>query len=165
MWLFTEEGFFSAVAGRDHPDQIVVRARARDDLVRLLDTYWAAADAPKILDEGGDYPHRVVMGREDWAEIVQEAAAKIDYTNFKDMIHDKLGHERAHTYLRVWSALLELEEKQCAECDNILHPYETVLCTPCIRFHIERAEALEASKARHPNNKAKKKKQRKLKLA
>ncbi len=147
MWLFTEEGFFSAVAGRDNEDQIVVRARDRDDLVRLLDTYWAASYyRPEILDEGGDYPHRVVMGRDEWAEIVQEAAQKIDYTNFKDMVHDTLGPDRAHTYLRVWSALLELEAKQCSECENTLLAHETVLCTPCVRFHVARAEAAEIAK-------------------
>ena len=118
MWLFTETGFYSAVVGKDNPDQIVVRARDRDDLVRLLDIY-SSEDLP-ILDEGGDYPHRVVMDRETWAQIVTYTALDIDYTNFKDRVHAVQGPDRAHTYLRVWSALLDLEKN--GRCFEALHP-------------------------------------------
>lgn len=35
MWVFTTDGFFSAVQLKGQPDKVLVRARARDDLVRL----------------------------------------------------------------------------------------------------------------------------------
>jgi hypothetical protein len=157
MWLFTEEGFYSAVVGKDDPDQIVVRARAREDLVRLIDVYseWTDMGDPVILDEGGDYPHRIVLHREVWAEVVQGAAMGISYTNFKDRVHDVLGHERAHTYLRVWSALLELEAKHCSECGTMLYESEIEICTPCIR-KIEIRAAATTARAKKLKKKLKK---------
>ena len=56
MWVFTETGFVSAVARRDDPDHLVVRARDRISLEPL-----AALDADEIvLGAGSDYPYRLI---------------------------------------------------------------------------------------------------------
>ena len=42
MWLFTTDGFYSAVTHREAPDTVVVRARARDDVLRLIEAVGRA---------------------------------------------------------------------------------------------------------------------------
>jgi hypothetical protein len=105
MWVMTDRGFYSAVQSKTNPDQIVVRGRVRSDLVALV----------KLVDRkvpiGGkatDYPHRVVLSRDEWNGALAQMSEAIDYTNFKDSVTARQGHERHDVYMRVWSALHQL---------------------------------------------------------
>lgn len=108
MWLMTPRGFYSAVQHRDDDELIVVRARAREDLERLLEgqTFGDIDFTPKA-----DYPYRVEMVRSDWNGLVGEMVMEIDYGNFKDAVNDRLGVERAATYMGVWSQLRKIEHE------------------------------------------------------
>jgi hypothetical protein len=52
MWIFTTDGFFSAVADRDHPGHVRVRMRVRDDGERLL---VALGGGELVEKPGADY--------------------------------------------------------------------------------------------------------------
>lgn len=107
MWIATEVGFYSAVAHRDSPDLLLVRARVRKDLNELRRLYL-----PKlriIATPTADYPYRAVVTRREWAHALDGLTRDLDYPNFKDAIERREGRSRHDIYLRVWSALRELE--------------------------------------------------------
>ena len=101
MWLFTKHGFFSAVQNYNHSNLIHVRARFEGDLERLCKTYGVE---PNVVETPkGDYPYRMDFPRKTWDEIVKAEAEAIDYTNFKNAVHD--GTNRDDAYFEAYDAL------------------------------------------------------------
>ena len=107
MWVWTTQGFYSAVKkigiGRGN---IMVRARRYDDLERLLESVGSKARitiTPRV-----DYGFRVVIPIELWAQYLSKAAMGISYDNFKDAscAGDELRH---NAYMDCWYALLRLQ--------------------------------------------------------
>ncbi len=106
MWIFTKSGFFSAVQHFDDANLIHVRARFRGDLERLCE---ANNVAPNVYETPlNDYPFRMDFERNVWERIVAAEAAGIDYSNFKNAVHD--GTTRDWAYMDVWAALRRAEE-------------------------------------------------------
>ena len=104
MWIFNKDGFFSAVEHRDNPDQLMVRARCREDIERLADKL--AAEVVHTPD--ADYAYRVTVSKAAFANYIQAAVMDLDYPNFKDAC---AGHgTRARAYMDVWSAMRRLQE-------------------------------------------------------
>lgn len=90
------------------PNVLVIRARVRADLEELN---RLLPKAHKIIVNGGtDYPYRLRVSREAWRQAVVTMTEAIDYTNFKDSVTVKQGRKRHDAYMRVWSAMLWLEE-------------------------------------------------------
>jgi hypothetical protein len=109
MWMFTTIGFFSAVQKKDDPTVIQVRARVREDLVRLKE---AVPGADEILElPNRDYPYRVYMCHLDWAGFCAGMAEAIDYPNFKDEVKKVCGYERGSLYMGVWTVMHRAEDK------------------------------------------------------
>jgi hypothetical protein len=110
MWLFSDIGFFSAVAHRDNADAIVVRTRARGDLEALRERLLpdlAILDTP-----AADYAHRAIVPRDDWAYAVCRLAETIDYPNFKDAVAARQGPDRADRYLEIWHVMQGLQAEE-----------------------------------------------------
>jgi hypothetical protein len=106
MWLFTKQGFFSAVQNFNDSNLIHVRARFKGDLERLCATYGVE---PQVVNlPNTDYPFRMDFERGKWAEIVKSEAESIDYSNFKNAVHD--GTRRDEAYMDVWSAMQEYQD-------------------------------------------------------
>jgi hypothetical protein len=106
MWVLTPHGFYSAVESKRDPDVIVVRARVRDDLVKLK----RLIPGLRIIDaEGTDYAFRAYVSRDHWVDALCAMGDAIDYRNFKDEVKARQGYERAGVYGRVWTALLNLQ--------------------------------------------------------
>jgi len=125
MWLFTTIGFFSATltnkSYRELPKKqqtghIMVRARVRDDLERLVELHMDAVPptphykAPEILAlPGHDYPYRIVVPHKDWVHLATRLAEMIDYSNFKSAVDKALpgeeGYARHDLYMKVWSVM------------------------------------------------------------
>lgn len=98
MWLFCKSGFFSAVQHFNNPDLIHVRARFNGDLECLCEVHGIK---PCVTETpGNDYRYRMNFNRKDWARIVSQEAAEINYTNFKNAVHDRT--ERDDAYMAVW---------------------------------------------------------------
>ena len=101
MWLFTKQGFFSAVQNWNDANLIHVRARFQGDLERLCEKYGVTPKVESLPNT--DYPYRMDFDRKTWSEIVRSEAEAIDYENFKDAAHD--GTDRDFAYMDVWAAM------------------------------------------------------------
>ena len=106
MWLFTSHGFLSIVADRDRPDRLLVRGRTREDVGFFCE---AVGDGVPIETPDADYRWRVTAPVDLVAWFVQQQVLQIDYPNFKDAVAGRQGHERAHTYMGVWSVMRRLQ--------------------------------------------------------
>jgi len=116
MWIFTPIGFFSVVtAHKNQPDHVMVRARAPEDLLALIDTLDRYCDSQHDRDDldiihtmKADYPCRIIVRRELFANWLHDAIMGLDYDNFKDTVAgtNAEGSRRAHgPYLEVWTVL------------------------------------------------------------
>lgn len=88
MWIFTTTGFYSVVAHRQSAQCVLVRARERGDLERLLEECHAAPipailGGAGIVEVPGDYRFRVAVSRPAFAAWLAQQAMTIDYDNFK----------------------------------------------------------------------------------
>jgi hypothetical protein len=107
VWIFTREGFFSAVKD-EYCDQgeLMIRARWKKDLARLAERIGSREE---ILTIGhADYRYRLKVKREAWVGYVALAANEIDYANVKGTLAHG-DHERSRAYMEVWSALYQAQ--------------------------------------------------------
>jgi hypothetical protein len=107
MWLFSAIGFYSVVALREHPDAVVVRARAREDLEKLRE--HVLPDLEIVETPQRDYAYRAVVARDEWGHAAEQLALAIDYPNFKNAVARRQGPQRAARYTEVWSVMYELQ--------------------------------------------------------
>ncbi len=111
MWVFTTDGFYSAVQDRNNPDWLVVRCRTEEDARRLRD--WLERNTVVWTEPAhtpnADYAWRLSVRKTDFAEYLVAAIQAIDYPNFKNAVGVRQGYERAHVYGEVWADLLELQ--------------------------------------------------------
>ena len=106
MWLFCKSGFFSAVQHFEKPETIHVRARFPGDLERLCQVHGIE---PEITETPmNDYRFRMDFPRETWSKIVAKEAEEIDYSNFKNAVHD--GTSRDFAYMKCWSAMRSAQD-------------------------------------------------------
>lgn len=112
MWTMTQDGFFSTVASDRDPDKFLVRTRALDDVLFLQ--AWIlrehGVDVEVTVKEKSDYPWRLIIDRELWGSYLVYATEQLDYTNFKDRIHE-VNEPRAQVYTQVWWNLLKVEDE------------------------------------------------------
>lgn len=80
MWIFTTGGFVSAVEHRDDARSLLVRARDRGS----LDPVVAACGGAIESTPDADYPYRVTVTRDRFAEFLVNEVHNIDYPNFKE---------------------------------------------------------------------------------
>ncbi len=113
MWVFTIDGFFSAVQKpKDRSThRITIRARNREDLVRFKDRMNLQN---RILSTpAGDYPFRIVTTKKTWGRYLDRMARIMEYSNFKSEC-DRMGLKRGGVYHRIWSVLQDLEKPRPA---------------------------------------------------
>ena len=102
MWIFLNDAFLSAVQHRDDPDQLVVRARRREDLERTF------PGEPISVSETSDYRYRVFVSKGQFAGMMIGKIADIDYPNFKNSVAE---HDRHDHYARVWGVMHGFQER------------------------------------------------------
>ena len=103
MWLFTNTGFVSAVSnGKD----LMVRARDKESLEPIAES----AKVDIISTPTNDYPYRVIVTHEFFANWVAYMACNIAYKNFKSEVAATRGYGFAHPLMKVWSAMHEVED-------------------------------------------------------
>lgn len=116
MWIFAREGFFSVVKKGNGDRDLCVRARVREDLERLVTQHPEMG--PIIENAGTDYPYRAFVRSSDWARIASEMAERIDYSNFKSMVAEESGKNRANLYGQVWDVMYNAENSLKARRDE-----------------------------------------------
>ena len=107
MWVFTKDGFFSAVFDKYcHSDELMVRARCKEDLCLLSKKLKGYCDESEIVELGqADYQFRMKIPKQSWAEYLSNSALDIDYANFKDHTLPAGDDLRKDIYYQVWTAL------------------------------------------------------------
>jgi 8-oxo-dGTP pyrophosphatase MutT (NUDIX family) len=110
MWLLTPFGFFSIVRKPEDKatGMLTVRARVRADLEALREACLPGL-GEIVAHAGTDYPYRARAPRGEVGLALANAAAGIDYANFKDEVAARQGTARAKAYSKVWNALFDLE--------------------------------------------------------
>ncbi len=86
MWIFTNQGFISAVADFNNQGNLLVRARAKKHLTAL----FPKAEVTKTPD--ADYLYRASIPQAEVAKVIADQVQAIDYTNFKNSIPDDEYH-------------------------------------------------------------------------
>ena len=109
MWVFTKRGFYSIVKHNAQPDHFLVRARVRQDLVDLIDSFDGDPSAIEE-DPKADYRWRVVLPTITVAAYIGSEIAGIDYTTSVKTALDKGEHKRHAAMMRVWTAMMTLQE-------------------------------------------------------
>lgn len=109
MWMMSTDGFISVVAHRDLPGVMMVRARVKADLERIF-----GPDRQIETWPGADYLYRVLVDREELAQIVADQVRDVDYwSHAKDEMikrSPKTEHgTRSKALYATWSAFAELQ--------------------------------------------------------
>ena len=108
MWVFTQNGFLSAVRTSTGSGDFKVRARDRDSLVALSDFAGVDISASPLAD----YPYRVIVSELVLGGFLLNEIAAADYTNYKSRVSVTRGTKFAHACSSVWSTMHEIEDEQ-----------------------------------------------------
>jgi hypothetical protein len=102
MWVFTVDGFFSAVSHIDQPDCVMVRARSKGDIVRLGRVIQVKKyrRTPKA-----DYLYRLICLKTTWSAYLAKCALEIDYPNFKSKMEYLCSDYRREQLHDVWEVM------------------------------------------------------------
>jgi len=111
MWVFTKNGFVSAVRKKEHPEVLTIRARDRLSLEDLASV--AKVEIGKSTT--GDYPYRVFVDPKVFADWLAAEAMAIDYDNYKNEVARTRGYGFAGPLSDVWAAMLDVTD---AEANN-----------------------------------------------
>ena len=111
MWVFSRAGFFSAVEkGNRRGQEVCVRSRVLEDFDRMRKLYYPEMGAVERT-QNTDYPYRIYLSHDAWARVCEKMAKDIDYANFKSMVAQEQGYDRAHLYGGVWEVMYGAERK------------------------------------------------------
>ena len=129
MWIFTKDGFFSAVFDKHcKNDELMIRSRCQDDLGRLSKKLHGYSDETEIFGmEHVDYRFRMKVSKHEWTDYLRNCVYDIDYANVKDNIIPAGDNLRQDAYYQVWTALYQWQSKLNNEqppCYNVAHPIE-----------------------------------------
>jgi hypothetical protein len=102
MWIFTRKSFVSVVAHDTEENLLHVRARFRGDIEELFPEA-DVAETPKR-----DYRFRTSLPRERVIDLIAIQIRQIDYTTFKDNVHDP---ERRDAYIQVWTEMWKAQHQ------------------------------------------------------
>jgi len=100
----------SAGAGAGQTEPAGERARARQDLLNLKESYLPGLGEIEESDKR-DYRYRARVPQEVFAEALKEMALDIDYPNFKNSVATTQGKARARLHGDVWVRLLDLQRE------------------------------------------------------
>lgn len=104
MWIFTVDGFYSAVETPWDQELLTVRGRERKDMVKLCSRL--RYDVRNIdVTPKRDYPYRIYISKKRWSSYVAYMAANIDYGNFKERALQGASPEKRDKYHDVWSVM------------------------------------------------------------
>lgn len=104
MWVVLNNAFFSIVAHRERPNELLVRARAEGDIERHFPAHEVT------VDSAADYRFRTIANREVVAKVLSEVVMSINYDNFKNSIPAEESRRKG-PYVEVWGALYKLQQK------------------------------------------------------
>jgi hypothetical protein len=125
MYLFTKDGFYSVVCGRQgdgsktqpiDPEVIQIRARVKSHLENLATKFPNLVKRNSIRETTDtDHRFRIIVPRKTWLQIMDQLASGIDYDNFKtDLAHHTgvTGRSYLDALHQVWAITCKLQKNQ-----------------------------------------------------
>lgn len=109
MWVCFNDGFVSAVQDRERPRGLVVRARNKRHLAHIFPGYDV------VMSPDADYVCRLFIHRTEFAEILGDRVAEIDYDNFKASVKDRRLHR---LYANFWHLHAEYQRETFRQGDR-----------------------------------------------
>ena len=85
----------------------MVRARDKQSLEGLANSVGLDV----VSTPSNDYPYRVFVADSVFAAWLSKQTMAVDYTNFKNRVHDSRGHDFAGALMSVWSAMHQVEDE------------------------------------------------------
>lgn len=105
MWLFTKNSFVSVVQHRERPNDVMIRARRRNHLVRL----FPKKEKQIVKTAGADYMWRLVVSKKELAKVASDYILRsLTYDNFK-AAQDSASSCWADFLHKVWQAGYEMQ--------------------------------------------------------
>jgi len=105
MWLCLSNGFISIVknaASTEESNELLIRSRIREHLSFYFPQH-------EILEnKGTDYKYRIMISKEAFTRWLANESRHIDYTNFKNSVHDKT---LKNFYFEIWLLGCDLLQK------------------------------------------------------
>lgn len=121
MWLFTTGGFYS-VHNADNPNQIEIRSRDPEDLINMK-ALCNEPDAPIISTPKADYPCRIVVHRQSFAEAMARQIHELDYKNFKNEIKSNTRH---NMLMEIWGTVRHYLDARFKFWEELMLSVETI---------------------------------------
>jgi hypothetical protein len=106
MWIFNKTGSMSIVFRDCEDDELLVKTRVKDDLIKLCKELNIE---PEISEEGAlEFFFTMPLKRHLLAKYMSDYIYGIRYPNVRDNITEPNDHLRRKVYLKVWEAGREL---------------------------------------------------------
>ena len=103
MWVFTKDGFFTAVFKECRKDEIMIRAKSKSDLRAML----KKIDQDRPVQETSESPYRffVILEKSLWIQYLSDYVQHLDYASVRDHIVSKADVDRQKAYQSVWATM------------------------------------------------------------
>ena len=113
MWLFTKYGFYSATMSPVKLGHIQIRARVKDDLIRLKTAFEELKQSKIIETKNADYRWRIVMTPSKFTVLTMHLAEDIDYGNFKNAC--AANGLDTHPHHKVWATMMAEQRREASQ--------------------------------------------------
>jgi hypothetical protein len=108
MWVFTPDGFISAVDNKAKSGHLTVRARDRKSLETLQEMSGADIEFTPMRD----YQYRVYVTKEMFQDFMNVMVDAIEYANFKDELYAVRGKTFARAAGQVWGIMCDVADQE-----------------------------------------------------
>ncbi len=103
MWIFTQEGFFSVVCKECSENEVLIRTKCKEDLIKM---FHKLNVKPRIINKKeGNYKFRTILKKERWVKYLRCCVFDLNYKKVKNNIVSKDDKERKIAYNSVWSTM------------------------------------------------------------
>lgn len=106
MWVFTQDGFISAVDNNQVHGKLAVRARDKKSLELLSEM----TGQPIVELKYSDYEYRVYVTRDEFTQFMVSQIDRLTYGNFKNRIWQTRGDVFHDACSEVWETMLQVAD-------------------------------------------------------
>ena len=122
MWVFTQNGFISAVDNKVKPGLLAVRARDRQSLEEISEMAGSEIE----FTPRRDYQYRTYVSRGILEDFVKLSIETLDYSNFKDRLYVSRGKQFARAAGNVWTSMHAVADKEYEEWHTSEYPARSI---------------------------------------